>query len=75
MNLEVSYDEEFDVLRMLIPGRSIATSGRVSPPLIIDFGSNEDGFDVVGFELSHASEHLGPFLELLAQQAASAGKV
>ena len=68
MNLEVSYDEESDILRMLIPGRSIATSGRVSPPLIIDFGSKEDGFDVVGFELSHASEHLAPFLKLLAEQ-------
>ena len=75
MNLQVSYDEEFDILRMLIPGRSIATSGRVSPPLIIDFGSKEDGFDVVGFELSHASEHLGPFLELLAGQSKSIEKV
>jgi uncharacterized protein YuzE len=75
VNLEVSYDKEFDILRMLIPGRRIATSGRVSPPLIIDFGSAEDGFDVVGFELSHASEHLTPFLELLTEQATSVENV
>ena len=60
MNLEVSYDKEFDILRMLIPGRRIATSGRVSPPLIIDFGSEEDGFDVVGFETQPCFRALGP---------------
>ena len=60
VNLQVSYDEEFDILRMLIPGRSIATSGRVSPPLIIDFGSKEDGFDVVGFETEPCFGASGP---------------
>jgi uncharacterized protein YuzE len=75
VNLEVSYDKEFDILRMLIPGRRIATSGRVSPPLIIDFGSEEDGFDVVGFEFSHASEHLAPFLKALTERSTSVESV
>lgn len=56
--LQVRYDAECDILRVLIPGRKIATSSEVSAPLVIDFGSAEDGFDVVGFELHAASEYL-----------------
>ena len=61
--LKVWYDEEFDILNVLIPGRKIATSGEVTAPLIIDFGSEEDGFDVVGFELHAASEYLAPMFK------------
>ena len=63
--LEVWYDEELDILNALIPGRKIATSGEVTSPLIIDFGSEDDGFDVVGFELHGASRYLAPMLECL----------
>ena len=61
--LKVRYDEEMDILYTLVPGRKIATSSEVTSPLIIDFGSEEDGFDVVGFELHAASEYLAPMLE------------
>ena len=64
MKLEVAYDKEFDILSMKVPGRAIKTSGEVSAPLVIDFGSEEDGFDVVGFELHRASEHLSAFFKL-----------
>ncbi len=63
--LKVWYDEELDILNALIPGREIATSSEVTSPLIIDFGSEEDGFDVVGFELHGASKYLGPMLKRL----------
>jgi len=64
-HLQVWYDEELDILNALIPGRRIATSGEVTSPLVIDFGSEEDGFDVVGFELHQASQYLAPMLEAL----------
>ena len=60
--LEVRYDRECDILRVLIPGRKIATSSEVTSPLVIDFGSEEDGFDVVGFELHAASKYLAAVL-------------
>ena len=60
--LEVRYDKESDILRALIPGRKVATSSAVTAPLVIDFGSEEDGFDVVGFELHAASEYLAAVL-------------
>ena len=63
--LTVTYDSEVDILCLQIPGRKIATSGEVTSPLIIDFGSEEDGFDVVGFELHKASQYLAPMLEAL----------
>ena len=63
--LNVTYDSEVDILCVQIPGRRIATSGGVTEPLVIDFGSEEDGFDVVGFELHKASQYLGPMLEAL----------
>ena len=63
--LNVTYDSEVDVLCVQIPGRKIATSGEVTSPLVIDFGSEEDGFDVVGFELHKASEYLAPMLKLI----------
>lgn len=66
--LEVRYDKECDILRVLIPGRKIATSSEVTSPLVIDFGSEEDGFDVVGFELHAASEYLAA---MLAAEAAT----
>ena len=61
--LEVQYDQERDILYMLIPGRKIKTSGEVAAPLIVDFGSEEDGFDVVGLELHRASRYLGPLFQ------------
>ncbi len=61
--LKVTYDKELDILYTLIPGRKIKMSSEVTSPLIIDFGSAEDGFDVVGFELHAASEYLAPLLE------------
>lgn len=61
--LEVQYDQERDILYMLIPGRKIKTSGEVTAPLIVDFGSEEDGFDVVGLELHKASRYLGPLFQ------------
>ena len=64
-HLKVWYDEELDILNALIPGRKIATSSEITSPLIIDFGSEEDGFDVVGFELHSASKYLGPMLSCL----------
>ena len=63
--LKVTYDSEVDILCVQIPGRKIATSGEVTSPLVIDFGSEEDGFDVVGFELHQASKYLAPMLEAL----------
>ena len=63
--LKVWYDEELDILNVLLPGRRIAMSGGVTEPLVIDFGSEEDGFDVVGFELHKASQYLAPMLEAL----------
>ena len=63
--LKVTYDSEVDILCVQIPGRKIATSSEVTSPLIIDFGSEEDGFDVVGFELHSASRYLGPMLNCL----------
>ena len=63
--LKVTYDSEVDILCVQIPGRRIATSGGVTEPLVIDFGSEEDGFDVVGFELHKASQYLTPMLESL----------
>ena len=64
--LEVRYDRECDILRVLIPGRKIATSSEVTSPLVIDFGSEEDGFDVVGFELHTASKYLAAVLAAAA---------
>lgn len=58
--LKVKYDRKSDILYMLIPGRKIKTSGEVTAPLIVDFGSEEDGFDVVGLELHQASRYLAP---------------
>ena len=63
--LQVTYDSEVDILCVQISGRRIATSGGVTAPLVIDFGSEEDGFDVVGFELHMASQYLAPMLESL----------
>jgi uncharacterized protein YuzE len=60
--LKVRYDRDKDVLYALIPGRKIKVSSEVTPPLIVDFGSEEDGFDVVGFEMHRASEVLAPML-------------
>jgi uncharacterized protein YuzE len=59
--LEVKYDREMDILYVLIPGRKIQVSNEVTSPLIIDFGSEEDGFDVIGFELHAASQYLSSF--------------
>ena len=64
--LKVTYDSEVDILCLQIPGRKIATSSEVTSPLVIDFGSEEDGFDVVGFELHSASKYLGPMLNSLS---------
>ena len=61
--LEVKYDKDLDILYVLIPGRKIAASSEVVSPLIIDFGSADDGFDVVGFELHTASRYLLPALQ------------
>ena len=58
--LELRYDRDLDILYVLIPGRKIEASNEVTSPLIIDFGSEDDGFDVVGFELHAASEYLAP---------------
>lgn len=63
--LDVSYSAESDILYVLIHGREIATSGEVSPGVIFDFGSEEDGFDVVGLELHKASKQLAPLLNAL----------
>ena len=71
--LKVWYDEELDILNVLLPGRRIATSGGVTEPLVIDFGSEEDGFDVVGFELHKASQYLMPMLESLNSATAKQG--
>ena len=71
--LTVTYDSEVDILCVRIPGRRIATSGEVTSPLIIDFGSEEDGFDVVGFELHKASQYLAPMLEALKSAPAKQG--
>ena len=61
--LKVTYDRDMDILYLLVPGRKIETSSEVSSPLIVDFGSEGDGFDVVGFELHAASEYLKPLWE------------
>ena len=71
--LKVWYDEELDILNVLLPGRRIATSGGVTEPLVIDFGSEKDGFDVVGFELHKASQYLTPMLESLNSAPAKQG--
>lgn len=71
--LSVTYDSEVDILCVQITGRRIATSGGVTEPLVIDFGSEEDGFDVVGFELHKASEYLAPMLESLNSTPAKQG--
>lgn len=63
--LDVSYNKDSDILYPLINGRTIETSGEVSPGIVVDFGSEDDGFDVVGFELHKASEHLEPLLKAL----------
>jgi hypothetical protein len=42
--LTVTYDSEVDIHSVQLPGRRIATSGGVTEPLVIDFGSEEDGF-------------------------------
>ena len=72
--LQVRYDAECDILRVLIPGRKIATSSEVSAPLVIDFGSAEDGFDVVGFELHAASEYLAAVLAAAKTATVTAGR-
>ena len=64
--LRITYDSEVDILCVQSPGRRIATSGEMTAPLIIDFGSEEDGFDVVGFELHKASQYLAPMLAALS---------
>ena len=63
MSLKVSYDPEVDALT-ISTGRRIATSStdEETESLIVDFG-NEDGFDVVGYELLGAKEVLAPSLE------------
>ncbi len=71
--LKVTYDKEFDILNVLIPGRKIEVSSQVTSPLVIDFGSEEDGFDVVGFELHAASQYLAPLLEERENLAESVG--
>lgn len=71
--LSVTYDSEVDILCVQITGRRIATSGGVTEPLVIDFGSEEDGFDVVGFELHKASEYLAPMLDSLNAAPAKQG--
>ena len=71
--LKVRYDEEADVLYLLVTGRKIETSSTIVSPLIMDFGSEEDGFDVVGFELHAASQYLAPMLEARASLAESIG--
>ena len=64
--VDVSYNADSDILYVLVHGREIATSGEVSPGVIIDFGSEADGFDVVGLELHKASDQLKPLLQALA---------
>ena len=71
--LKVMYDSEVDILCVQIPGRRIATSGCVTEPLVIDFGSEDDGFDVVGFELHKASQYLSPMLEALSSASVKQG--
>ena len=63
MSLKVRYHPEVDILTIWT-GRQGATSSTVeeTESLIVDFG-NEDGFDVVGYELLGAKEVLAPFLE------------
>ena len=63
MTLKIKYDEILDILTIWT-GHEIATSSTVegSESLIVDFG-NEDGFDVVGFELLGASGLLAPYFE------------
>ena len=61
--LKVTYDKDLDILYFLVPGRKIQVSNEVTSPLIVDFGSEKDGFDVVGFELHAASEYLKPLLD------------
>jgi hypothetical protein len=63
MTLKIKYDEILDILTIWT-GNEIATSSTVegSESLIVDFG-NEDGFDVVGFELLGASGLLAPYFE------------
>ena len=71
--LKVRYDKEFDILNVLVPGRKIEVSSQVTAPLVIDFGSEEDGFDVVGFELHAASQYLAPLLEAMESVTESVG--
>ncbi len=63
--LKVTYDKETDTLWLRIPGREIQVSSEVAAPLVIDFGSEEEGCDVVGVELHRASEYLAPMLDSL----------
>ena len=66
--LKVTYDRDLDILYVLVPGRKIQVSNEVTSPLIIDFGREDDGFDVVGFELHVASEYLKPLLDPEGQE-------
>ena len=72
-HLRVTYDAEVDILCVQIPGRRIATSGSATGPLVIDFGSEEDGLDVVGFELHKASEYLAPMFDGLSSAPVKQG--
>lgn len=67
--LKVTYDREMDILWIRIPGRKIKRTDAIITPLVIDFGSDEDGkegsMDVVGVEIRKASEYLAPMLQAL----------
>ena len=71
--LKVTYDREMDILWIRIPGRKIKRTDAIITPLVIDFGSDEDGIegsmDVVGVEIRKASEYLAPMLQALKSGA------
>ena len=71
MPLTVKYDDESDILTVWT-GEDVATSSSATKyrGLVVDFG-NEDGFDVVGFELAGAAKLLTPFLEKMLQRSAA----
>ena len=71
MPLTVKYDDESDILTVWT-GEDVATSSSATKyrGLIVDFG-NEDGFDVVGFELAGAAKLLSPFLGMMLQRSAA----
>ncbi len=71
MPLIVKYDDESDILTVWT-GEDIVTSSSATKHrgLVVDFG-NEDGFDVVGFELAGVAKLLAPFLEKILQRSAA----